>query len=272
MTPNWHLHRQRDRARDRFRSCHRSPGVFSKPPTIAPTSWVRSFLIAARGWSSKYDQKNTLYVRIEPQAQVPGNHLPARSGPALRRGNPQDLLHRRPHAPSPTANCSGKFLRTPPKARTLWCEARARRSAWQGRDRAFRPQDYSSCGSRLCAPPASARWKWKPAELDGALPHLDVVDTTTGEVIVEANFGADGPTACTRSWPPAPQVSRSSSRPRRRGQYHFEHFEARLRAQAGKALIEIYASCARAIRPRSTPRPRSSKACSSIRASTTSRA
>ena len=110
------------------------------------------------------------------------------------------------------------------------------------------------------------------AELDGAMTLADVVDTSTGEVLLEANheLTADkihkitesGVTSFQVFFPDRDDVGNIITNTLRRDSVR----------KPEEALIEIYRKLRPAIRRRSIPRLRCSKACSSIRASTTSRA
>jgi DNA-directed RNA polymerase subunit beta len=75
---------------------HRSPGVFFE--TANNRTYFLGKIIPYRGsWVEfEYDQKNTLYVRIDRKRKFLGTIFLRALGPALGRGNSQDLLHRRP--------------------------------------------------------------------------------------------------------------------------------------------------------------------------------
>jgi len=137
---------------------HRSPGVFFETPTTAPTSSARSFL-PRLVVEFEYDQKNTLYVRIDRKRKF-SNHLPARSGlrsdeEILKTFYTVDRLH------IATANCSGNSSgchegHAPPGRK-------AAHAILHGKEEiAHSGRKITPTLSRLCAPPPSARWKLKP--------------------------------------------------------------------------------------------------------------
>ena len=79
------------------------------------------------------------------QAQVPGHHLPARAGPALGRGDSQDLLHRRQHQHRRRQAVVDGVSRTARRGPTCWARSRRTPSCMQGRrDCALRPQDHGA--------------------------------------------------------------------------------------------------------------------------------
>jgi DNA-directed RNA polymerase subunit beta len=76
---------------------HRSPGVFFE--TANNRTYFLGKIIPYRGsWVEfEYDQKNTLYVRIDRKRKFLGTIFLRALGSAHRRRDPQDLLHRRHH-------------------------------------------------------------------------------------------------------------------------------------------------------------------------------
>ena len=76
---------------------HRSPGVFFE--TANNRTYFLGKIIPYRGsWVEfEYDQKNTLYVRIDRKRKFLGTIFLRALGLAHRRRDPQDLLHRRQH-------------------------------------------------------------------------------------------------------------------------------------------------------------------------------
>ena len=124
---------------------HRSPGVFFE--TANNRTYFLGKIIPYRGsWVEfEYDQKNTLYVRIDRKRKFLGTiflrALGLRSDEEiLKTFYTVDRLH----------IADGKLQWEIPQDATqghapCGCEAGARHSAWQGRDRALRPQDHAAC-------------------------------------------------------------------------------------------------------------------------------
>ncbi len=77
---------------------HRSPGVFFE--TANNRTYFLGKIIPYRGsWVEfEYDQKNTLYVRIDRKRKFLGTIFLRALGLRCERGDSQDLLHRRSHS------------------------------------------------------------------------------------------------------------------------------------------------------------------------------
>ncbi len=142
---------------------HRSPGVFFE--TANNRTYFLGKIFPYRGsWVEfEYDQKNTLYVRIDRKRKFLGTIFLRALGLKSDEENPQDLLHGRQddhcrrQAP---VGCAGGRCDAPRRR-----QARARRSEQGRRDRAFGPQGHGATRSRRFAPPASRQSKWSRPSL-----------------------------------------------------------------------------------------------------------
>ena len=166
---------------------HRSPGVFFE--TASNRTYFLGKIIPYRGsWVEfEYDQKNTLYVRIDRKRKFLGTIFLR----ALGLRSDEDIL------------------KTFYLADTINGEQRQAGLADQRRSRASPPTCWApsprtpswSRAKRLPTPDAKitpsilkalrnhkvTSVEIETAELDGAMTLADVVDTTTGEVLLEAN-------------------------------------------------------------------------------------
>jgi len=156
---------------------HRSPGVFFE--TANNRTYFLGKIIPYRGsWVEfEYDQKNTLYVRIDRKAQVSGNHLPARSRAALGRRDSQDLLHLdRIHI------ADGKLqwaVQPDVKASThLWAPSRRMPSSSRAKRSPTPAARSPRTRSRRFAPRQSTKLKWKRPNSMARSPRLTLWTTT----------------------------------------------------------------------------------------------
>ena len=123
---------------------HRSPGVFFE--TANNRTYFLGKIIPYRGsWVEfEYDQKNTLYVRIDRKRKFLGTIFLRALGLKSDEEILKHLLHRRQNPARRTASSSGRSIRA-----TRQGHAPARRQARarhrrQGRgDRALRPQGHA---------------------------------------------------------------------------------------------------------------------------------
>ena len=96
MTPERHLHRQRHRARHRLAAAPFARRLLrdGEQPHLLPR---QDHPVPRQLGGVRVRPEEHPLRPHRPQAQVPRHHLPARARPAHRRGDPQDLLHRRHH-------------------------------------------------------------------------------------------------------------------------------------------------------------------------------
>jgi DNA-directed RNA polymerase subunit beta len=165
---------------------HRSPGVFFE--TANNRTYFLGKIIPYRGsWVEfEYDQKNTLYVRIDRKRKFLGTiflrALGLRSDEEiLKTFYTVDRLHIADGKLHWAVPEEGEGAHAPGGR-----QAGARGAGQRRGDRALRAQDHTALAE---GDPAAAidRIEVEPAELDGALTAADVVDLNTGEVVVEAN-------------------------------------------------------------------------------------
>ncbi len=133
----------------------------------------------------EYDQKNTLYVRIDRKRKFLGTIFLR----ALGLHSDEEILktfYTVDTSICETASSSGHSTRTRQADAPAGREARARRGP-QGRgNRALRPQDHGQILKALRTH-KSPQVEIENSELDGAMTAPDVVDTSTGEMLLEAN-------------------------------------------------------------------------------------
>ena len=165
---------------------HRSPGAFfhSEDKTL----YIAQIIPYRGSWVEfEYDTEEPALRPHRPQAEVPGHGLPARARPARRRRDHPDASTRvdQLHLKGGTIYWAvGDSLVGP-----------ARR---QGHRRPGRRTSPSTPGKKITANALAALKKANveaveiaDAELEGAFAAADVVDPSTGEVILEANEELD---------------------------------------------------------------------------------
>ena len=165
---------------------HRSPGVFFE--TANNRTYFLGKIIPYRGsWVEfEYDQKNTLYVRIDRKRKFLGTiflrALGLRSDEEiLKTFYTVDRLH----------IADGKLHWAVPqdvKAGTHLVGAKPAHAVLsKGEEIAHSGRKITPSSLKAIRAAAIAKIEVEAAELDGALTAADVVDTSTGEVVVEAN-------------------------------------------------------------------------------------
>src|SRR6185312_2794966 len=166
---------------------HRSPGVFFE--TAQNRTYFLGKIIPYRGsWVEfEYDQKNTLYVRIDRKRKFLGTiflrALGLRSDEEiLKTFYTIDRLH----------IADGKlFWAVPQDARGnnthLIGTKPAHAVMHKGEELAHSGRKITAHSLKAIRAAAIDRIEVETAELDGAMTGADIVDVTTGEVIVEAN-------------------------------------------------------------------------------------
>ena len=165
---------------------HRSPGVFFE--TANNRTYFLGKIIPYRGsWVEfEYDQKNTLYVRIDRKRKFLGTiflrALGLRSDEEiLKTFYTVDRMHIADGkifwAVQPDGKIGTHLLGSKP-AHAVVHQRR--------RDRALRAQDHAAYAEGAACS-GHRKIEVEAAELDGAYTAADVVDMATGEVVVEAN-------------------------------------------------------------------------------------
>jgi DNA-directed RNA polymerase subunit beta len=164
---------------------HRSPGAFfhSEDKTL----YVAQIIPYRGSWVEfEYDTKNLLYVRIDRKRKFLGLGVPARARPARRRRDHPDLLHRRQALPQERlALLGGQRQPRRPARRQGHRRPRARLHRAAGQEDHQERDRGAEEGANVEAVEIS------DAELEGAFAAADVVDPSTGEVILEANEELD---------------------------------------------------------------------------------
>ena len=189
---------------------HRSPGVFFE--TANNRTYFLGKIIPYRGsWVEfEYDQKNTLYVRIDRKRKFLGTiflrALGLRSDEEILKTFYTVDTHPRCRRQAVLDGLRRRQQGDPPAGR----QARARRHASRAKKLPTPAARSRPASLKALRAAAIASVEVEPAELDGALTAADVVDTTTGEVIVEANVELTAD-RCTRSVDRRRRASRSSS-------------------------------------------------------------
>ena len=167
---------------------HRSPGVFFE--TANNRTYFLGKIIPYRGsWVEfEYDQKNTLYVRIDRKRKFLGTIFLR----ALGLRSDEEILKtfytvdRHQHRRRQAAVGGDRRMRS--RALTWWAPSlRSAVTHKRRRDRACGSQDHGAHAMKAIRAAGIEKIEVEAAELDGALTASDVVDTATGEVIVEAN-------------------------------------------------------------------------------------
>ena len=214
-----HVHHQRHRARHRQRSCTGRRAPSSTRKTRRSTS-RRSSRIAARGWSSSTTRRTCSTSASTASGSSSrrcscapsGCAAPTRSSARSTRVDRLHLEERRDlrgRSPTASSGCA------PPK--DIEVPARASRSAKARRS----PRTAIAA---LQEGRTSRRSRSPDAELEGAFAAADVVDPSTGEVILEANEALDaarhldgaGEERSTASRSSSPSATRSGRSSRRR--------------------------------------------------------
>ena len=182
----------------------------------------------------EYDQKNTLYVRIDRKRKFLGTIFLR----ALGLRTDEEIL--KTFYTVDTINVKdGKLHWTVTRRRTSrrTCRARARPlpSRRQGRMRSSSATRQEDRRLRAQAHPRGTSIESvevETSEFDGAMTAADVVDLTTGELLYEANqeLTADKLHKILQSG--VTIVRGLLPRARRRRQHHLQHAAPRLRAQA----------------------------------------
>ena len=169
-----------------FRSCISSPGVFFE--TANNRTYFLGKIIPYRGsWVEfEYDQKNTLYVRIDRKRKFLGTIFLARWDcvPTKRSCGPSTLS-----IASRLRTASWQWtVPADVKANTHLVGAKpAHAVLHKGEEIAHSGRKVTAHTLKAIRAAGIAKIEVETAELDGAPLTADVVDTTTGEVIVEAN-------------------------------------------------------------------------------------
>ena len=177
---------------------HRSPGVFFETPTGAGLLPRQDHSLSRKLGGIRVRQQEPAVRPHRPQAQILRHGVPARprsARPTRRfcaRSTPCDrsrhqgqeaVLEARSDSEKPT-NLLGMKLShaiTTKSGETIVTQGRKINAATSARK--FRR-------------PRSSRWKSTSHDLEGAYVAADVVDMTTGEVLIEANSGADRRQGC----------------------------------------------------------------------------
>ncbi len=227
---------------------HRSPGVFFE--TANNRTYFLGKIIPYRGsWVEfEYDQKNTLYVRIDRKRKFLGTiflrALGLRSDEEiLKTFYTVDRLH----------IADGKLQWEIPQDATKGTHlvgVKPAHAILHGKEEiAHSGRKITPHALKALRAAAIARVEVETAELDGALTASDVVDTTTGEVIVESNLEltadrlhkvmASGATSFEVFFPDRDDVGNIISNTLKRDSVH----------KPEEALIEIY----RKLRPGDPP-------------------
>ena len=167
---------------------HRSPGVFFE--TANNRTYFLGKIIPYRGsWVEfEYDQKNVLYVRIDRKRKFLGTIFLRALGSAFRRRHSAHVLHRATALRLKTRNCYWTLDPASEKPTNLLGMKLAHSVKNKSGD------EIAHSGRKLNAQILKDIQKAKISEievdvtdLEGAWAAADVVDTTTGEVLLEAN-------------------------------------------------------------------------------------
>src|SRR5271165_5600059 len=165
---------------------HRSPGVFFE--TANNRTYFLGKIIPYRGsWVEfEYDQKNTLYVRIDRKRKFLGTIFLR----ALGLRSDEEIL-KTFYTVDKIQNQDGKLFWTvpqDPKAHTHLVGSKpAHAVIHNGEEIAHSGRKITPHSMKALRTATIEKVEVESAELDGALTAADVIDTTTGEVIVEAN-------------------------------------------------------------------------------------
>ncbi|HEY1257568.1 MAG TPA: DNA-directed RNA polymerase subunit beta, partial [Terracidiphilus sp.] len=165
---------------------HRSPGVFFE--TANNRTYFLGKIIPYRGsWVEfEYDQKNTLYVRIDRKRKFLGTIFLR----ALGLRSDEEILKTFYTVDRIQVSDSKLFWTLPQDAGTsthLQGAKPAHAVLHNGEEIAHSGRKITAHSLKALRAAAIEKVEIEQAELDGALTASDVVDTTSGEVIVEAN-------------------------------------------------------------------------------------
>jgi DNA-directed RNA polymerase subunit beta len=165
---------------------HRSPGVFFE--TANNRTYFLGKIIPYRGsWVEfEYDQKNTLYVRIDRKRKFLGTIFLR----ALGLRSNEDILKTFYTVDRIHIADSKLFWAVQPDAKTgthLVGAKPAHAVLHKGEEIAHSGRKVTAHSLKAIRAAGIDKVEVEAAELDGALTAADIVDTTTGEVIVEAN-------------------------------------------------------------------------------------
>ena len=264
-----HVHHQRHRAR------HRQP--------VAPLA--RRVLRARAGAGLLPRQDHSVSrklggVRVRqqepavrpyrPQAQVLRHGIPARARPEDRRRDSARLLPASASIDIKDKKLFWKVDREPdrPEALARHHQPRAARP-WSRRAR----RSPTSLFKEISEGQDRRRWKSPPNDLEGAYVAADVIDMATGEVLIEANHELTADDAQQADRSRHQRVRSLLPGARRRRQRDLGHAsQGRRSRRRTTRCSKSTASCVPAIRRPWIPPPSCSRACSSTRASTISRA
>src|ERR1700748_1999094 len=165
---------------------HRSPGVFFE--TASNRTYFLGKIIPYRGsWVEfEYDQKNTLYVRIDRKRKFLGTIFLR----ALGLRSDEDIL-KTFYTPDTILVNSGKLSwqvqEDPEKETHLQGVKPAHAVLVKGEEIAHSGRKITPSILKALRNHKVASVEIETSELDGAMTLADVVDTTTGEVLLEAN-------------------------------------------------------------------------------------
>ena len=165
---------------------HRSPGVFFE--TASNRTYFLGKIIPYRGsWVEfEYDQKNTLYVRIDRKRKFLGTIFLR----ALGLRSDEEIL-KTFYTVDTIAMADGKLHwtinRERASRRTCWAPSRRTRSLVKGEEIAHSGRKVTPSILKALRAAKVTQVEVEAAELDGAMTAADVVDHTTGEILVEAN-------------------------------------------------------------------------------------
>ncbi len=165
---------------------HRSPGVFFE--TANNKTYFLGKIIPYRGsWVEfEYDQKNTLYVRIDRKRKFLGTIFLR----ALGLRSNEEIL-KTFYTVDKINIVDGKIEWTVPQDTAVSTHLVGTRPAeavtHKGEELAHSGRKITAHSLKAIRAAGIQKIKVEAAELDGALTAADVVDKTTGEVVVEAN-------------------------------------------------------------------------------------
>ncbi|MGB6973521.1 MAG: DNA-directed RNA polymerase subunit beta, partial [Terracidiphilus sp.] len=165
---------------------HRSPGVFFE--TANNRTYFLGKIIPYRGsWVEfEYDQKNTLYVRIDRKRKFLGTIFLR----ALGLRSDEEIL-KTFYTVDRIQLADGKLFWTVPQDAHRHTHLQGAKPAHavthKGEEIAHSGRKITAHSLKAIRAAGIGKVEIESAELDGALTASDVVDTATGEVIVEAN-------------------------------------------------------------------------------------
>ncbi len=163
---------------------HRSPGVFFE--TANNRTYFLGKIIPYRGsWVEfEYDQKNTLYVRIDRKRKFLGTIFLR----ALGLKSDEEILKTFYTVDKMTIADGKIFWAVKPEGATHLTGAKpAHAVLHKGEEIAHSGRKVTAHTLKALRAAGIEKVEIENAELDGTLTAADVVDTTTGEVVVEAN-------------------------------------------------------------------------------------